>query len=112
VRACHDVSDGGLAVAVAEMAMVTGVGATLELPEGTSAVGWLFGEEQGRYVLAIEAAALGALHADAAAAGVLLRRIGESGGDALTIGKGAPISIETLRAAHEAWLPRFAEGTG
>ena len=112
VRACHDVSDGGLAVAVAEMALATGVGATLELPAGASAVGWLFGEEQGRYVLAVEEAVVASLQADAAAAGVLLRRIGTSGGDALTFGKGAPILLESLRAAHEGWLPGFAEATG
>ena len=48
VRACHDVSDGGLLVAVAEMAMAGGVGASLEAPSGLPLHGWCFGEDQGR----------------------------------------------------------------
>src|SRR5262249_54564764 len=49
VTACHDVSDGGLLVAVAEMAMAGGIGAALR----TGDIGWLFGEDQARYVVSV-----------------------------------------------------------
>ena len=52
VAACHDVSDGGLLVAVAEMALAGDTGVALTAPE-TSHAFW-FGEEQARYVLAVE----------------------------------------------------------
>ncbi len=54
VRACHDVSDGGLLVAVAEMCMVSGVGARLSTgPRDIPGHAFWFGEDQGRYLLAV-----------------------------------------------------------
>ena len=56
--ACHDCADGGLLVAVAEMAMAAGIGATLAAaPAGVPAHAFWFGEDQGRYVLAVADAA-------------------------------------------------------
>ncbi|MDN3566999.1 phosphoribosylformylglycinamidine synthase subunit PurL [Paeniroseomonas aquatica] len=104
VRACHDCSDGGLLVAVAEMAMASGVGATLQAgPDATPAHAHWFGEDQSRYVLAVPDAA--ALLAAARAAGVPATRLGRSGGEALVLPGGASISVATLRHAHEATLP-------
>ncbi|MFQ5985135.1 MAG: phosphoribosylformylglycinamidine synthase subunit PurL [Alphaproteobacteria bacterium] len=110
VAACHDLSDGGLAVAVAEMAMAGGIGAKVEIPEdGPPAHAWLFGEDQGRYLLEV-----GADHADevlaaAAATGVPARAIGVVAGDALTVGEAVSISIAELRDAHERWLPAYMD---
>ena len=54
VRACHDLADGGLAVAAAEMCLASGMGAALDLPaDAGSATGWWFGEDQGRYLVAV-----------------------------------------------------------
>ena len=70
VRACHDLADGGLAVAVAEMCLASASGATVEVPaEAASVAGWWFGEDQGRYVLAVPAAMTADLLGAAAAAG-------------------------------------------
>lgn len=110
VRACHDVSDGGLLVAVAEMGMETGVGATLaEVPEGIPAHAFWFGEDQGRYVLAVADGAR-LLH-DARAAGVPARMLGRSGGEALVLAGGLSISVAQLRAVSERTLPALMEGT-
>ncbi|MEO0680623.1 MAG: phosphoribosylformylglycinamidine synthase subunit PurL [Pseudomonadota bacterium] len=50
-RAAHDLSDGGLAVAAAEIALAAGCGVALEdPPEGFSKAEWWFGEDQGRYL--------------------------------------------------------------
>ena len=105
VAACHDISDGGLLVAVAEMAMAGNVGADLTI-DATSA-GALFGEDQGCYLLASAdpATVLGA----AADAGVPAVVIGATGGHALTLNGNNPISVQDLRSAHEGWLPAFAD---
>ncbi|MCA3418270.1 MAG: phosphoribosylformylglycinamidine synthase subunit PurL [Roseomonas sp.] len=104
VLASHDCADGGLLVAVAEMAMGSGIGAKLtSTPEGIPAHGFWFGEDQARYVLAVADGA--ALIAKASAAGVPARLIGAAGGGDLVLPDGTAISVSTLAAAHEATLP-------
>ncbi|MGE5442125.1 MAG: phosphoribosylformylglycinamidine synthase subunit PurL, partial [Bacteroidota bacterium] len=79
LRTCHDISDGGLLVAIAEMALAGGRGGALEAPpEATGALlqAWLFGEDQGRYVIAVPAVDVPPIAAEAGRAGVPLRRIG------------------------------------
>ena len=106
VSACHDVSDGGLYVTVAEMAMAAGIGADIAPPDGAPALhGWLFGEDQGRYVMTTGGA--DGVLAAAAAAGVPAMRIGTTGGERLTVGGAHAISIEELSAAHEGWMPGY-----
>jgi phosphoribosylformylglycinamidine synthase subunit PurL len=104
VGAVHDVSDGGLLVALAEMAMASGIGAALEAAPLAAHAFW-FGEEQSRYVMT--AAAPEAIIARAAAAGVPLRRIGTTGGDALTPKGERPILVAELRQAFESWFPAY-----
>ena len=107
-RACHDVSDGGLLVAVAEMAMAGMTGARLSAgPRDIPGHAFWFGEDQGRYVLAVADAA--ALVRAAEAAGVPAMRIGTSGGQDLTLPDGGTISVAALRAAHERFFPAWME---
>ena len=109
VRACHDCSDGGLLVAVAEMAMASGVGTTLETPPpGLPAHAFWFGEDQGRYVLAVADAA--PLLKAASAAGIPALCLGRSGGGALVLPGGESISVAEIREAHEATLPAMMGG--
>ena len=104
VSACHDVSDGGLLVALAEMALAGGLGATLASPVDASAsVGFLFGEDQGRYLLTTGTP--DAVLAAASQAGAPAAVVGHTGGTTLTVPGAKPISVTTLAAAHEAWLP-------
>jgi phosphoribosylformylglycinamidine synthase subunit PurL len=106
VGACHDVGDGGLFVAVAEMAMAGGRGVMLApLPPEPPPAAFLFGEDQGRYLVAT--AMPDALLAAARAAGVPARVVGVVGGVALTLPGAGAISIAVLKAANEAWLPAF-----
>jgi phosphoribosylformylglycinamidine synthase II len=99
VRACHDVSDGGLLVAVAEMAMAGGTGARMSAhPRDIPGHAFWFGEDQGRYVLAVPEA--GIVIRAAEAAGLPAARIGTSGGRDLTLPDGATISVAALRDAH------------
>jgi phosphoribosylformylglycinamidine synthase len=105
VAACHDVADGGLLIAVAEMALAGDTGAALE--RGGDAAYW-YGEDQGRYVLATTDSA-GVL-ARAQAAGVPARLLGSTGGAMLTLPDGDTISLPELRRLHEAFLPAWMDG--
>ena len=108
VAASHDLADGGLYVALAEMALASGIGADLEVPKDCdTTAGWLFGEEQARYLLAIAPDRLGAVLELARASGVLARRVGTTGGGALTLDRGNAISLDELAEIHEGWLPAY-----
>ncbi|MCA3307852.1 MAG: phosphoribosylformylglycinamidine synthase subunit PurL [Roseomonas sp.] len=104
VLASHDCADGGLLVALAEMAMGSGIGARLApASEGIPAHGFWFGEDQARYVLAVADGV--AMLAKANAAGIPARLIGTAGGGDLVLPDGTAISVSKLAAAHEATLP-------
>ncbi|MFC0409703.1 phosphoribosylformylglycinamidine synthase subunit PurL [Roseomonas elaeocarpi] len=109
VLACHDLSDGGLLVAIAEMLMAGNTGLRLrDVAGSTPAHAYWFGEDQGRYILATRDPA--ALTAAAQAAGIPATILGETGGDTLVLPDGAAISVASLRDANEATLPRLMEG--
>jgi phosphoribosylformylglycinamidine synthase len=109
LSAVHDVSDGGLLVAVAEMAIAAGLGAVLS-PAPFAAHAFWFGEEQARYVVTTPPARAEQIVARAAVAGVPVRRIGATGGDTLTGGLERPILVSELRESFEFWLPAYMAG--
>jgi phosphoribosylformylglycinamidine synthase len=104
VATVHDLSDGGLAAAAAEMALASGVGVSLTL--GTEAAhAQLFAEDQARYLLGVADPA--AVLAAAAAAGVSARVVGKAGGDAFAAAGLFALPLATLRQAHEDWMPAY-----
>ncbi len=106
--AVHDCSDGGLLVAVAEMAMASGIGAALEAaPAGLPAHAFWFGEDQARYVVTAPALALPEIEAAAKDAGIAALRLGLTGGEQLTLRGERPISVASLKKRHESWLPEY-----
>jgi phosphoribosylformylglycinamidine synthase len=106
VAACHDLSDGGLLVAIAEMAMMGGRGVVLDAPPpDLPRNAHLFGEDQARYI--VETTDPGTVLEAARAAGVAAYAIGAVGGLALTLPGAGAISVDALRAANEAWLPDY-----
>jgi phosphoribosylformylglycinamidine synthase len=108
VGAVHDVSDGGLLVALAEMALAGNRGVTLEFaPGGIPAHAAWFGEDQARYVVAASPDKADAIHKAAAVAEVPVRVLGTVGGDAIALEGETPLPLSALKAAHEDWLPRF-----
>jgi phosphoribosylformylglycinamidine synthase len=109
--AAHDLSDGGLAVALAEMAMAGHIGATLdEAPDDIPAHAFWFGEDQARYVVTVPAAKVSAVLDRAREASVLVSRIGTTGGNALTLGAERPILVTILKDRSEGWLPAYMAG--
>jgi phosphoribosylformylglycinamidine synthase subunit PurL len=106
VAACHDVSDGGLLVALTEMAMAGGRGVALQnLP---TEAGFLFGEDQARYL--IETSAPDSVLAAAREVEIYAERIGTVAGAELTLPGAGAISVDELKAANEAWLPAYMAG--
>ena len=102
--ACHDLSDGGLAVALAEMAMAGGIGASIDLPESDVAPhAFLFGEDQARYLVTVTNPDV--ILAMAEASGVKATILGETGGAELTVSGCLTISVAALRDVHERTLP-------
>jgi phosphoribosylformylglycinamidine synthase len=108
LSAVHDVSDGGLLVAIAEMALAGGIGVTLDaLPSPLPAHALWFGEDQGRYVVSTSPDQADAIHKAAAVAKVPLRLLGKVAGDAIKLEGEPSLSLAALKQAHEDWLPRF-----
>ncbi len=106
--AAHDISDGGLACALAEMAIAGEVGAIVELPEEGEE--WLFGEGVGGFLVAGEPARLEALEGKAAARGVAFSLIGIANGDELRIGDAVTVSVEEVEIAWRSLDERMGAG--
>ena len=107
-RTVHDLSDGGLLVAASDMALASDVGLTLDATSATHAHVFLFGEDQGRYLIATDApdvilSAAGAAHLHASV-------VGHAGGDAFASKHLFSIPLAKLRETHEGWMPAFMEG--
>jgi phosphoribosylformylglycinamidine synthase len=107
----HDLSDGGIALALAEMAMAGHVGAEITaFPEGFPLHAFLFGEDQGRYLIAVDEDVAADILYEAGAIGIPAVTLGLTGGDALILPGRQAISLKQLKAAHEAWLPEYITG--
>jgi phosphoribosylformylglycinamidine synthase II len=106
VTAVHDLSDGGLAVGLAEMALAGKIGAAFDATHDLTAEAWWFGEDQGRYVITV--ADVAEFESQIAAGdgftalGGLIRRIGTTGGDEIL-----GVGVVDLRVAHEGFFPNL-----
>ena len=113
LTSCHDISDGGLAICLAEMAMASQQGMQIDIDTSAGpAHAQLFGEDQARYVATVPSELSRFVCMNAEGAGVPFRVLGSVGGDQLTIASLLSISVEELRIAHESWFPDFMENGG
>ncbi len=103
----HDVSDGGLLVALTEMAMGGGMGARIARGDSADAIPFCFGEDQGRYLFALPATEADRVLREAARAGIPAILLGQTGGDRIAIAGVGEVSIDALKRAHEAWFPGY-----
>ncbi len=98
----HDLSDGGLLVALTEMAMPRSIGAEI----ADHPIPFLYGEDQGRYILAVPTAEAGPILSAAKSAGVPAVLLGSTGGDKIKVGS-ASVSLAELTRAYEGWFPAY-----
>ena len=109
--AVHDVSDGGLLVAITEMAMASGIGAKLDAaPEDVEAHAFWFGEDQARYVMTVKAADADRIMRNIQGASIPVSRLGTTGGDTVAIAGERPVTVAALNSAFEGWLPAYMAG--
>ncbi|HEX6418344.1 MAG TPA: phosphoribosylformylglycinamidine synthase subunit PurL [Acidimicrobiales bacterium] len=109
VLGVHDTADGGLGVALAEMVAASGVGAAVRAPEGAE-LRWLLGETPGRFLVALDPAAVGEVHRRHRSAGVPAEPLGEAGGDRVVIeglpgGSRVDLQVSEVVAAWRGRLP-------
>jgi phosphoribosylformylglycinamidine synthase subunit PurL len=117
IRACHDISDGGLLTTIGEMTLASGIGAKIQFDDPAHVEQAAFGEDQGRYIVAVDPDPSGypqgvGFHTVALEAGVDCWAIGVTGGDKLQIdisggGPDGEVSLADIRAAHEGFFPRL-----
>jgi phosphoribosylformylglycinamidine synthase len=106
----HDVSDGGLLVAIAEMAMPRGIGASVGLAGLPDAIPFWFGEDQARYVIAAPFAEAEKIVAEARAAFITVAELGKTGGDKITLDDSDGMMVGVLKAGFEGWFPGYMAG--
>ena len=108
VNAAHDLSDGGLAIAACEMAFTNNIGVSLASPPNmTKHHAWLFGEDQARYLLAVDEYSVNPIISTAKDKGMAAQIVGKIGGDRISAAGAFDVSLAGLREKHEAWLPDF-----
>jgi phosphoribosylformylglycinamidine synthase subunit PurL len=106
VTAAHDISDGGLASAVIEMALASGLGAKLDPFDHIQ----LFAEDQARYVLTCKASEAAKIITQAHVKGIDVVRIGTVTAASELNLSAAALTIAELRSAHEGWFPNYMDG--
>jgi phosphoribosylformylglycinamidine synthase len=112
VDTVHDVSDGGLLVALAEMALTGDIGIDVGVAGTTvEAVPFFFGEDQARYVIAAPAVEADKIEGELREAGIIHAIIGKTiTTKVLRVEREGEIALAELRAAHEGWFPKFMTG--
>jgi phosphoribosylformylglycinamidine synthase II len=109
--AVHDLSDGGLLIALAEMAMAGKIGAKIDAaPTSIVPHAWWFGEDQARYLVTVAEDQVDAILTKTSAVGVPCVRIGTTGGDALTVSGERAVKVAKLDQAFERWFPAYMRG--
>src|SRR6185437_4734512 len=105
-------SDGGLLIALAEMALAGDIGVDVGVAGTTvEAVPFFFGEDQARYVIAAPAAEADRIEGELREAGIVHAIIGKTiASKVLRVEREGEIALGALRAAHEGWFPNYMAG--
>jgi len=107
----HDVSDGGILVAVAEMALAGDIGADVGIAGMTQSIPFFFGEDQGRYLLTAAPEVADRIEHELREAGLVHAIIGQTIGEkVLRVEREGEIALASLRALHEGWFPKYMSG--
>ncbi len=107
----HDVSDGGLLVAVAEMALAGDIGADIGIAGMAESIPFFFGEDQGRYILTASPEEADRIEGELRQAGIVHAIIGKTiAAKLLRVEREGEMALSQLRAAHEGWFPNYMSG--
>ncbi|HZD39001.1 MAG TPA: AIR synthase-related protein, partial [Actinomycetes bacterium] len=106
VAGAHDLSDGGLAIALVEAVLAAGVGARIALPAGIEPLAALLSESPSRALVAVEPRHAGEVEALAARARVPAGRLGTTGGDRLVVEGVLDLGLDALRERYEGAIHR------
>ncbi|PLW78797.1 phosphoribosylformylglycinamidine synthase subunit PurL [Cohaesibacter celericrescens] len=106
INAAHDISDGGLGVALAEMAMRSNLGCTIELPVENTHIAF-YAEDQARYLITCGSDVAEAMVTKAKEAGIQAEQLGTIAGDTVSVKGYGAVSVATLKDSHENWFPEF-----
>ncbi len=104
---CHDLSDGGLLIALAEMCLPKRIGAQVSFRTELPLHAYAFGEDQGRYLLAVDAEMKDAVLVRLNQANIPFTDLGETVPDNLIVEDVLRIPVTHLHDIHESWLPGF-----
>ncbi|MEI7669270.1 MAG: phosphoribosylformylglycinamidine synthase subunit PurL [Pseudomonadota bacterium] len=110
ILSCHDISDGGLLVAIAEMGFNKNIGANIKFPDNIAAVLFAFGEDQARYLLETSPNNTNSIIEAAKKLGITASVLGKTGGDDIVVEGILSEKITELKSLNESWLPEFMEG--
>jgi phosphoribosylformylglycinamidine synthase len=112
IDTAHDVSDGGLLVALAEMSLAGDVGADIGIAGLPDAIPFFFGEDQGRYILTASPEEADRIEGELRHAGIVHAIIGKTiAAKVLRVESEGEIALSELRAAHEGWFANYMSGT-
>lgn len=107
IKACHDISDGGLLVSLAEMTFKHGIGLSITLPSEGQNVAYCFGEDQARYLIAIAPEHIQAICNAAKEQEIPLTELGISTGNEFSVEGHFTLKTADLKHQNEAWMPEF-----
>ncbi len=108
IKTCHDISDGGILIALAEMAINSKIGAKIDHPKlDTTPLEWWFSETQARFIVSIPKNQKAVLEKEAVTQNVPILHLGIVKGNTLQINKEMSISLQDLENHNSSWLPDY-----
>jgi len=103
ITSCHDVSDGGIGICLAEMSLMGNIGVKLNINNEVLSQ-WLFGEDQGRYIITCKELNIKKIIKITNDLNVSHMILGITGGKNFILGENSIISLDELRKLNENWM--------
>ena len=106
----HDISDGGFLVALTEMSISGGIGVKIHLDEKDISPKFLFGEDQGRYIISAPDDLISDILRILESKNIFFQKIGKTSGNKIIINDSEEIEIKSLKKIHEDWFNEYLKG--
>ena len=106
----HDISDGGFLVALTEMSISGGIGVKIHLDEKDVSPKFLFGEDQGRYIISVPDELISDILRILESKNIFFQKIGKTSGTKIIINDSEEIEIKSLKKIHEDWFNEYLKG--